>query len=68
VKALDGLLESWAELIKQRGLAGEDGVSAAGGCLEQTKQGIRRWVHLVGVITVPFTRKVAMASDVSTKS
>lgn len=68
MKALDGLLESWAEFIKQAGLAGEDGVSAAGRRLEQTKQSIRRRVHLVGMIAVPFSREVAMASDVSTRS
>jgi hypothetical protein len=68
VEALDGLLESWAEFIKEAGLAGEDSVSAAGRRLEQTKQGIRRRVHLVGVIAVPFSREVSMVSDVSTKS
>lgn len=68
MEALDGLLESRAEFIKQRGLAGEDGVSAGGRRLEQTEQGIRRGVHLVGVIAVPFSREVAMVSDVSTKS
>lgn len=66
MEALDGLLESWAELIKEAGLAGEDGVSAAGRRLEQTKQGIRRRVHLVGVIAVPFSREVAMVSDITT--
>lgn len=65
MEALDGLLESGTEFVKERGLAGEDGVSTAGGRLEQTKQGIRRRVHLVGVIPVPFSREVAMTSDVS---
>lgn len=40
METLDGLLESGTKFVKQRGLAGEDGVSAAGGRLEQTKQGI----------------------------
>lgn len=68
VEALDGLLESRAEFIKEAGLAGEDGVSAAGRRLEQAKQGVRRRVNLVGVIAVPFSREVAMVSNVSTKS
>lgn len=65
MEALDGLWNAGLGLSNRS--VWLDGVSAAGRRLEQAKQGVRRRVHLVGVIAVPFSREVSMPSDVSGK-
>lgn len=65
VQGLEGLLESWTQLVEQSCLTREDSVTAARWSLDHAEKSVRGRIHFKGMICVIFSGEVTVSTDIS---